>query len=70
MTSSNAAAALADIRARIARAEAEARRPAGSVRLVAVSKTYGADDILPAPKPASACSARTACRKRRANGRR
>lgn len=47
MTSSNAVAALADIRARIARAEADAKRPAGSVSLVAVSKTYGADDILP-----------------------
>lgn len=47
MTSSNAAAALADIRARIAAAEANAGRPAGSVTLVAVSKTYGPEAIEP-----------------------
>ena len=32
----------------IAKAEAEAKRPAGSVALVAVSKTFGADAIRPA----------------------
>ncbi|MCE1235345.1 MAG: YggS family pyridoxal phosphate-dependent enzyme [Hyphomicrobiales bacterium] len=40
-----AAARLADIRHRIARAERTAGRPAGSVTLVAVSKTFGADDV-------------------------
>jgi pyridoxal phosphate enzyme (YggS family) len=47
MSTSNSVAALIDIRARIASAEAAARRPAGSVTLVAVSKTYLAPDILP-----------------------
>lgn len=36
------------IRARIAEAEREAARPAGAARLVAVSKTFGAEDIRPA----------------------
>jgi len=35
------------VRDRIAAAEAAARRPVGSVTLVAVSKTFGADDIRP-----------------------
>jgi len=43
----SAADNLAEIRNRIARAERIARRPAGSVTLVAVSKTYAADDIRP-----------------------
>ena len=47
MSTSNSVAALIDIRARIASAEAAAMRPAGSVTLVAVSKTYSAPDILP-----------------------
>ncbi|KAB0679361.1 YggS family pyridoxal phosphate-dependent enzyme [Aureimonas leprariae] len=38
---------LASVRAAIAKAEGEHRRPAGSVELVAVSKTYDADAILP-----------------------
>ena len=38
---------LAEIRARIAAAEKAAGRPAGSVRLIAVSKTFEAPDILP-----------------------
>ncbi|WP_182087225.1 YggS family pyridoxal phosphate-dependent enzyme [Aureimonas sp. ME7] len=38
---------LEEIRARIRAAEEEARRPAGSVELVAVSKTFEADDIRP-----------------------
>jgi pyridoxal phosphate enzyme (YggS family) len=38
---------LSTIRTRIARAEADAVRPAGSVTLVAVSKTFGAEDIEP-----------------------
>jgi pyridoxal phosphate enzyme (YggS family) len=42
------AANLADVRARIARAEASAGRTAGSARLVAVSKTVAAADILAA----------------------
>ena len=42
------AANLADVRARVARAEASAGRPAGSVRLVAVSKMVEAADILAA----------------------
>ncbi len=37
--------ALADIRAKIADAERAARRPAGSVTLIAVSKTFPADDV-------------------------
>lgn len=40
-----AAARLADIRHRIARAERTAGRPEGSVTLVAVSKTFGADEV-------------------------
>jgi pyridoxal phosphate enzyme (YggS family) len=43
----NAVANLAEIRARITSAEAEASRPAGSTQLVAVSKTFDADDIRP-----------------------
>jgi pyridoxal phosphate enzyme (YggS family) len=42
------AANLADVRARVARAEASAGRPAGSARLVAVSKMVEAADILAA----------------------
>lgn len=42
-----AAERLAEIRHRIARAEKIAGRPAGSVTLVAVSKTFAADDIRP-----------------------
>ena len=42
------AANLADVRARVARAEASAGRPADSVRLVAVSKMVEAADILAA----------------------
>jgi PLP dependent protein len=38
---------LADIRQRIARAEADAGRPPGSVTLVCVSKTFDADTIRP-----------------------
>lgn len=38
---------LAEIRARIAAAEKEAGRPAGSVRLIAVSKTFGPEEIRP-----------------------
>jgi pyridoxal phosphate enzyme (YggS family) len=41
------AAALADIRSRIAAAAREAKRDPASVNLIAVSKTFGADDILP-----------------------
>ena len=40
-------ARLADIRLAIGRAEADARRPAGSVSLVAVSKTFAAEEIEP-----------------------
>ncbi|MGO7332782.1 YggS family pyridoxal phosphate-dependent enzyme [Rhizobium leguminosarum] len=39
---------LNDVRSRIAAAEREASRPAGSVQLVAVSKTFEADAIRPA----------------------
>ena len=39
---------LNDVRSRIAAAERETGRPAGSVRLVAVSKTFDADAIRPA----------------------
>jgi pyridoxal phosphate enzyme (YggS family) len=38
---------LAEIRARVAAAEMAAGRPSGSVRLIAVSKTFEAPDILP-----------------------
>lgn len=38
---------LAEIRERVATAENAAGRPAGSVRLIAVSKTFEAPDILP-----------------------
>lgn len=43
----DAASNLLEVRARIARAETEAARTAGSVELVAVSKTFEADDIRP-----------------------
>jgi pyridoxal phosphate enzyme (YggS family) len=39
---------LDDVRTRIAVAERQAKRPAGSVTLVAVSKTFDVDDIRPA----------------------
>jgi len=39
---------LADVEARIAGAAREAKRDPASVNLIAVSKTFGADDILPA----------------------
>lgn len=42
-----AADRLADIRRRIVRAERSAGRPDGSVTLVAVSKTFGVEDIRP-----------------------
>ncbi len=45
---SGVAARLADVRARIAAAERAAQRLAGSVQLVAVSKTFGDDRIVPA----------------------
>lgn len=41
---------LAEVRRRIAAAEAEAKRDAGSVTLVAVSKTFDAEDIRPTIK--------------------
>jgi len=44
---SDAVAQLEEVRANIARAEREAGRPAGSVTLVAVSKTFDADAIRP-----------------------
>lgn len=44
---SDAVERLAGVRATIARAESEAARMPGSVTLVAVSKTFGAADILP-----------------------
>lgn len=44
---SDAPARLADIRLAIARAEADAQRPAGSVTLIAVSKTFGPEAIEP-----------------------
>lgn len=44
---SDAVAQLEEVRANIARAEREAGRPAGSVALVTVSKTFDADAIRP-----------------------
>lgn len=46
-TASSAVSNLAEVKATIARAAADARRPAGSVTLVAVSKTFEAEDIRP-----------------------
>jgi pyridoxal phosphate enzyme (YggS family) len=43
----DAASNLVEVRARIARAESEARRRAGSTQLVAVSKTFDAEEIRP-----------------------
>lgn len=43
----DAPARLQTVRANIAKAEAEAKRPAGAVTLVAVSKTFDADAIRP-----------------------
>jgi pyridoxal phosphate enzyme (YggS family) len=45
--SSDASANLASVLARIAAAAREARRDPASVHLIAVTKTFGADDILP-----------------------
>jgi PLP dependent protein len=45
---SDISARLAEVRLAIARAEADAHRPAGSVTLIAVSKTFGAEAIEPA----------------------
>ncbi|WP_413991749.1 YggS family pyridoxal phosphate-dependent enzyme [Labrys okinawensis] len=44
---SDATARLAEVRLAIARAEADAHRPTGSVTLVAVSKTFGPEAIEP-----------------------
>jgi pyridoxal phosphate enzyme (YggS family) len=44
---STAAANLASVQARIATAAREAKRDPGTVHLVAVTKTFGADDIAP-----------------------
>jgi pyridoxal phosphate enzyme (YggS family) len=44
---SDAPSRLAEIRRAVARAEADALRPAGSVTLVAVSKTFGPEEIVP-----------------------
>jgi pyridoxal phosphate enzyme (YggS family) len=44
---SDAVSRLAEVKAKIAAAEREARRAAGSVTLVAVSKTFDASDIRP-----------------------
>ncbi len=44
---SDAVQRLAEVKAKIAAAEREARRPAGAVTLVAVSKTFDADAIRP-----------------------
>lgn len=43
----DAVARLAEVKANIGRAEREAGRPAGAVTLVAVSKTFPADDVRP-----------------------
>jgi pyridoxal phosphate enzyme (YggS family) len=43
----DAVARLAEVRANIGRAEKQARREAGAVTLVAVSKTFGPEDIRP-----------------------
>jgi len=43
----SAAVGLAEVRRRIVTAERQARRPAGSVRLIAVSKTFVAEAIRP-----------------------
>lgn len=47
MAMSNTAANLADVYARIAAAAQDAGRDPASVKLVAVTKTFGADDIAP-----------------------
>ena len=49
--SDGTATGLAAVRARIAAAENAAGRPAGSVRLIAVSKTFEADAIRPGRSP-------------------
>jgi uncharacterized pyridoxal phosphate-containing UPF0001 family protein len=73
MTEANAApvtghspSALAAVEAEIARACKDARRERSAVTLIAVSKTFAAD----ASTPASAYSARIACRRPKASGRR
>ncbi len=65
---SGSVANLKAVEARIAAAEGEAGRDKGSVQLVAVSKTFGPEEIRRSSKPDSASSARTAFRKRPANG--
>jgi pyridoxal phosphate enzyme (YggS family) len=47
LSATDAMTRLADVRARIAAAERAAGRPAGSVRLIAVSKTFAAEAIEP-----------------------
>jgi len=47
MTTDDAPQRLADVRARIARAEQLAKRPAGATTLIAVSKTHAAPQITP-----------------------
>ncbi|HZP21176.1 MAG TPA: YggS family pyridoxal phosphate-dependent enzyme [Bauldia sp.] len=46
-TADGVAARLAEVRNRIAQAERDASRPPGSVRLIAVAKTFAADAIRP-----------------------
>ena len=65
---SDAIARLADIRLAIGRAEADARRPAGSVSLVAVSKTFAAEEIEPVLAAGRGVLVRTVSRRHRANG--
>lgn len=47
MTADDQTTNLSEVRAAIAAAETQARRPQGSVTLIAVSKTFTADDIRP-----------------------
>ena len=58
------------VRAEIARACKDAARDPAEVTLVAVSKTFPPEAIEPVIAAASAYSAKTACRRRRPNGRR
>ena len=61
---------LSAVRAEIERACREASRDPAGVTLVAVSKTFDADAIEPVIAAGQRCSAKTACRRPRRNGRR
>ena len=59
---------LTEITARVRAAEAAAGRTEGSVRLIAVSKVQPPERVEAVLRPATGCSARIMCKRRRGNG--